>query len=596
MVSATTPPSFQQLKILIFFFILYNLKVTFGLDTISIGRPLYRNETLISKGGKFELGFFSPGSSNYSYVGIWYKDISYGTIVWVANRETPIRHFAGNPQLVLAEDGNLKLYSDLNNVIWDVNISVANKGVLLDDGNFILTDGLSIKWQSFDYPTDTWLLGAHLGIDERLINKRQLLTSWKNVDDPALGDCAFGMDPKGSPEFILSNKNTVIAWRSGVWNGDNFSSFSNALTNFSYIIDSQAKYFTFNTSISTTARFVLTPSGQINQLVWVENDQDWSITLSQTTHDVCNIFAICGANGFCNISSRVCECLKGFEPRIPENWQSGDWSSGCIRTKPLQCSSVGFFPMSGISMTINSQSLDLQNAQVCQFACLNNCSCTAYAYNGGRCSLWTGDLLDSQALQNSQGVLFVKSMEALSANKKQSNFPKAAIITIPLIICILLAYLFWRIWRKKHNTKEAGETNENLLLLNLDISSKQKTESNNITTSSTLGDKENLSLRHFSFSSICAATNNFATANKLGEGGFGPVYKGDLFDGHSVAVKRLSKRSGQGLEELRNETVLISKLQHRNLVRLLGCCIEQEEKILIYEYMPNKSLDYFLFG
>eukprot|EP00261_Vitis_vinifera_P037175 XP_019078418.1 PREDICTED: G-type lectin S-receptor-like serine/threonine-protein kinase At1g11330 isoform X5 [Vitis vinifera] len=97
------------------------------------------------------------------------------------------------------------------------------------------------------------------------------------------------------------------------------------------------------------------------------------------------------------------------------------------------------------------------------------------------------------------------------------------------------------------------------------------------------------------FSWISTATKNFSFANRLGEGGFGPVFKGNI-GGHEFAVKRLSSTSGQGLEEFKNEVQLISKLQHRNLVRLLGCCIHQEEKMLIYEYMPNKSLDSFLFG
>ncbi|CAL5344633.1 unnamed protein product [Camellia sinensis] len=94
---------------------------------------------------------------------------------------------------------------------------------------------------------------------------------------------------------------------------------------------------------------------------------------------------------------------------------------------------------------------------------------------------------------------------------------------------------------------------------------------------------------------IKAATDNFSDSNKLGKGGFGTVYKGILSDGKEIAVKRLSRKSWQGLEEFKNEVILIAKLQHRNLVRLVGCGIEGEEKLLIYEYMPNKSLDLFIF-
>ncbi|XP_052203600.1 cysteine-rich receptor-like protein kinase 25 isoform X1 [Diospyros lotus] len=99
----------------------------------------------------------------------------------------------------------------------------------------------------------------------------------------------------------------------------------------------------------------------------------------------------------------------------------------------------------------------------------------------------------------------------------------------------------------------------------------------------------------YSLASIQAATNNFSDDNKVGEGGFGDVYKGILPNGQEVAVKRLSRNSGQGAVEFKNEVVLVAKLQHRNLVRLLGFCLEGEEKILIYEFVPNKSLDYFLF-
>ncbi|KAF5728541.1 hypothetical protein HS088_TW21G00689 [Tripterygium wilfordii] len=96
----------------------------------------------------------------------------------------------------------------------------------------------------------------------------------------------------------------------------------------------------------------------------------------------------------------------------------------------------------------------------------------------------------------------------------------------------------------------------------------------------------------YDFSFIRAATDNFS--DKLGEGGFGPVYKGTFPNGQEVAVKRLSKESSQGEVEFKNEVLLLAKLQHRNLVRLLGFCYEREERLLIYEFVPNSSLSNFL--
>ncbi|KAI6703205.1 hypothetical protein NL676_012341 [Syzygium grande] len=102
-------------------------------------------------------------------------------------------------------------------------------------------------------------------------------------------------------------------------------------------------------------------------------------------------------------------------------------------------------------------------------------------------------------------------------------------------------------------------------------------------------------LQTFGYATLRAATDNFSSENKLGQGGFGPVYKGKLPKGQDIAIKRLSKTSNQGLEAFKNEVMLATSLQHVNLVRLLGFCIDREEKLLINEYMPNKSLDFYLF-
>ncbi|KAF6154328.1 hypothetical protein GIB67_026784 [Kingdonia uniflora] len=160
------------------------------------------------------------------------------------------------------------------------------------------------------------------------------------------------------------------------------------------------------------------------------------------------------------------------------------------------------------------------------------------------------------------------------------------IVVVPIVFVLLLllvisAYLLRRSKRKRSKT---------WMYIGPVI------ESNQHGVSSEEGQKSELEFPAFDFYSIVSATNNFSLDNKLGEGGFGPVYKGKLANEKEIAVKRLSKTSLQGLKEFQNEVILIAKLQHRNLVRLLGCCIERQETMLIYEYMPNKSLDWFIFN
>ncbi|XP_068307226.1 cysteine-rich receptor-like protein kinase 10 [Pyrus communis] len=160
--------------------------------------------------------------------------------------------------------------------------------------------------------------------------------------------------------------------------------------------------------------------------------------------------------------------------------------------------------------------------------------------------------------------------------KGKSKIPTVTVVAIvvPISVSVLLIVVGYccitRRARKKYNQAAADEPSDD----------------NDITTVGAL---------QFDFAAIQAATSNFSDDHKLGEGGFGKVYKGILSNGQEVAVKRLSRNSHQGTEEFKNEMVLVAKLQHRNLVRLLGFCLEGQEKILIYEFVPNKSLDCFLF-
>ncbi|XP_062087482.1 cysteine-rich receptor-like protein kinase 10 isoform X1 [Humulus lupulus] len=161
-----------------------------------------------------------------------------------------------------------------------------------------------------------------------------------------------------------------------------------------------------------------------------------------------------------------------------------------------------------------------------------------------------------------------------------------AIISVSSIAAFaaVLGFCYCLYLRKKNRD---GENSARILLPNSDCFTGRSFRRND--------DDNSGEMHYFDLSSIVAATNNFSDANKLGEGGFGPVYKGKLIGGKEIAVKRLSMRSRQGLEEFKTEVRLIIKLQHKNLVRLLGCCLEGDEKLLIYEYLANTSLDAFLF-
>ncbi|XP_024181132.1 G-type lectin S-receptor-like serine/threonine-protein kinase At4g27290 isoform X4 [Rosa chinensis] len=462
---------------------------------------------------------------------------------------------------------------------------------LLDSGNFVVrdvTDGKSL-WQSFDYPSHTLLPEMKMGWDFRTGLKRGL-SAWKNSEDPCPGEftCGIEMETHAYPE-VCFRKGGLKYYRSGPWNGLAFSGASalrpNPIFSFDFVYNDDEMYYMYKLrSKSVISIMVLNGTTSTrDRLTWIVAEQTWRVYAS-VPRDFCDQYNLCGANANCIISDNpVCQCLQGFMPKSPEKWNSTDWSLGCMRKKPLSCQESDkdrFVKFTNLKLPDATHSwVDRSmNIKECRAKCLNNCSCMAYTSldiraGGSGCAILFGDLLDIRKLPDAGQDLYIRmsASEIDDDGKVKTGIIVAVVIGAVFSGMLLVGYY---VYRRRTKLKETEKREENL---------KKKGVQ-----------KEDLELPIFNMSTIARATDNFSDYMKLGEGGFGPVYRGTLADGQEIAVKRLSSSSGQGFNEFMNEIKLIAKLQHRNLVKILGCCV-QEEKMLMYEYMPNRSLDFFIF-
>ncbi|RWV84167.1 hypothetical protein GW17_00054140, partial [Ensete ventricosum] len=342
-------------------------------DTISANNSLSGSQTISSTGGNFVLGFFKPGnSSSRYYVGIWYKKVSTLTTVWVANRETPVAD-QSTSELRIAGDGNLVLLNQSKSIVWSTDANISSNStlaVLLDNGNLQLRDESNesqVFWQSFDNPTNTWLPGGKVGLN-KVTNRNQHLTAWKNDDDPAPGIFSLELDPNGTSQYFILWNMTTQYWTSGIWNGQIFSRVpemtANYIYDFEYISNSTENYFTYTVKDNTIiSRFVMDVSGQIKQLTWLENSQTWILFWSQPRQQ-CQVYSFCGSFGSCNENALpYCKCVQGFSPKSQSDWDLGDQSEGCVRNTLLQCGRSdssrtekdGFLPMSNMRLPMNSR-------------------------------------------------------------------------------------------------------------------------------------------------------------------------------------------------------------------------------------------------
>ncbi|XP_057987858.1 G-type lectin S-receptor-like serine/threonine-protein kinase At1g11410 [Hevea brasiliensis] len=577
-------------------------------DTITINQTIHDGDFLISRENNFALGFFSPGSSRFRYLGIWFRKVREQTVVWVANRDDPINGSSG--VLSIDQYGNLVLHSyhNLKVPVWSTNVSVEATDTcvvaqLLDTGNLVLFDdrSKSTVWESFDHPTDTMLPGMKLGLDRRT-GMNRFLISWRSAADPGTGNFSLQINPKGSPQVFIY-WGTKYIWRGFPWPWKYYAYIFNA----SFVNNQNETYAAYSVSdASAILRLMLDYSGLLKKIIWQEKDGKWN-EFQSTPRSPCDPYGHCGTYGICDpefLSRRFeCDCLPGYEPKSPRDWHIlKDASGGCVR-KRLESTSLcghgeGFVKVANVKVPDTSAAVWVSmnmSPRDCERNCRRNCSCSAYASIdiAGKetgCLTWYGKLMDTAHDREEGNDIYVRvdAVELAEIAEKWNGFLKRkdmlAILVISVVSAWFVIILFTYLWLKKKKKRVRNKWNKRWL--------------------DTIGTVENQvegSMSHpeiafFNLSTILAATNSFSPANKLGQGGFGVVYKGKLSNGKEVAVKRLSKDSGQGIDEFKNEVLLIAKLQHQNLVKLLGCCIQGEEPMLVYEYMPNKSLDSFLFN
>ncbi|KAF3783384.1 G-type lectin S-receptor-like serine/threonine-protein kinase [Nymphaea thermarum] len=545
-------------------------------DTIYPTQSLTGNKTITSSGGIFELGYFTLGNPTRYYIGIWYKDIPVDNVVWVANRDRPL--YDNTAEFTISKDGNLVLQTQSgSSVIWSTNLNPSPRSnsmvaILLDSGNLVLRDKNSsagtIIWDAFSHPTDTWLPNQIFGLNKAI---KQIIgfSAWKNLQDPSPGFYSDEVDPNGTAQIILLWNKTQQYWSTGTWDGHVFSAVPEMRgrpINFSYVTNDTVSYFTYSFySTTIIARFILDHTGQVKLFIWDKNRSQWILFwVRPTEYLTCEVYGLCGAFGVCDqVSLNPCQCVDGFKPVSAKNWELNDWTDGCARKNKLQCAGDQFSLLSNMRAPGKPDvARALGSAAECKSVCLKDCSCTAYSYVENNCSIWRGDLFNLQLLSEGSGDgIYIRLAGSQTATNETAKKQPAPVIT---------------------EASTGGEPIDAHLAAAIGLG--EKGECN-----------RGPDLPLYDLRAIMVATNNFFGSNRLGEGGFGAVYKGEL-SGEQVAVKRLSKDSKQGVEEFVNEVKLIAKLQHKNLVQLLGCCVEGDEKILVYEYMPNKSLDTFIFG
>ncbi|XP_071698129.1 G-type lectin S-receptor-like serine/threonine-protein kinase SD2-5 [Rutidosis leptorrhynchoides] len=531
---------------------------------------------LVSNTSLFGFGF-STNSDVTSFT-LVIIHITTSRIIWSANKDSPV---GDSDNFSFDNDGNAYLQSN-GTVVWSTN--TASNGVsamqLFDSGNLVLVkeDG-SVVWQSFNHPTNT------LMPKQDFVKGKKLVSNMKN-------NLSFSLQIKTDDLMLFGEFNTPQPYWSMGKDKRRIINNNGGDTNSANIEANSWRFYDVNKVLLWQFVFadVSADESDGDNSTWVavlEDDgfvkfydlQSQITASNQIPDDPCSRPQACPSYFVCQ-DVNTCQCPIGLgqfncNPQFVSscNNSSSKDSSSLVKAGD----NLSYFALGFVS---SDSKTDLNG---CKTSCLNNCTCSAMFFDNasGNCYLFDhiGSFEQATNGGNIESYIKIDGTQSINSqgqkNKKHSTqvlIVVVVIVTMSAFVVVGLVIIGVRYYHKKN---ESIEVNDEI--------SEEDTFLENIS---------GMPIR-FTYKDLLEATNDFTT--KLGQGGFGSVYRGVLNDGTQLAVKRL-EGIGQGKKEFRAEVSMIGSIHHHHLVKLKGFCAEGKYRLLVYEYMGNGSLDRWLFG
>ncbi|KAI8551250.1 hypothetical protein RHMOL_Rhmol06G0170600 [Rhododendron molle] len=535
-------------------------------------------------------GIFIFGERKYSYFETQNSSIlQEPQPVWFANRDRPVEV---NATLKLTGNGDLILEDADGDMVWSTN--TRGKSVtglrFTEFGNLVLFDGNNATvWQSFDHPMDSLVIGQKL-----VSNSGQKLIARTSSFNFSQG--LYSLSVQNGQLFGYMEANPPVVYYQSTLEANQNS------------INSEKEYVAFeNGSFNrqtfargSTAQFMrLEPDGHLRVYKWGGSKWNTVADLLISDWGDCWYPMVCGKYGICS-SKGQCGCFAGSsnETGIFKQISYKQTNLGCSLVTPISCNHSQYHSLLELK-NISYFNLYWQNSYTnafdnktgfedCKNACLRNCSCKAALFVLSYDRTSRGCMLLSEVFSliydegfslmyddNSYDRIFLKvqnsptkqSLRPIDFPRKKSRIDKIILgssLGALFGVCLLVGSCIF-IFKMKREPEELDEFFVH--------------EVSGIPT-------------RFSYNDLKTATNDFN--NKLGEGGFGSVFQGTLSDGTEVAVKRLT-----GISKIKKsflaEVQTIGSIHHVNLVRLIGFCAGNSNRLLVYEYMSNGSLDRWIF-